>query len=280
MKAGVLVDHRGLDHSAIKSLASLSEELGYSCFSLYDKSRIDSEYLDTWTILPGVALGTTRIRVTPLVTDNLVRHPGLLAKMAATVDMISHGRLDFGIGAGLHGVGTLERRQRIKMLEESIQVMMKLWTEAPLSSFKGEYFNLEDAESLPKPMQKPHPPILIGGTSDEVLDVVARYVDMSNFDLHSASFEECEAILHRLKECCEREKRSYDSIVKTVLGTCVLDGRTSEETGATLGGSQDKIAEQLSRYSKMGIDRFIVRFPRQTQSEDMRVFAEKVIPLL
>ncbi|MHB8566463.1 MAG: LLM class flavin-dependent oxidoreductase [Nitrososphaerales archaeon] len=274
MKIGLLIDHAGLEYGAIKDLASKGDELGYYSISLRDNSRISKGSLDTWSLLPGIALNTRKARILPLVTDNVVRHPGILAKMTATVDIISKGRLVFGIGAGF--IGPPGYATRLKMLDESLQVMLKLWTEEQLSSFKGEFYNLDNAESLPKPMQKPHPPILIGGSGEQILDLVAKYGNMSNFYLRGFNLSVCSVLLEKLKSRCEKEMRGYQSILKTATGKCVMESSGDLSASATLSGSPAQILEQLSEYRKIGIDLFIIRFP-ESQAENMKLFAERIL---
>lgn len=273
MKIGLLIDHHGLSYEEIKSMASLADILGYHSISLTDDST-SKDSIDTWSLLPGLALNTRQARLLPLVTDNTVRHPGILAKMAATIDIISKGRLDFGIGAGLASSKVQDRTTRIGMLDESVQVLLKLWTESPLSSFKGNYYSLEDAESLPKPIQKPHPPILIGGMNGDVLDIVAKYGEMSNFIVRSNP-KLCQDLLAKLRASCEKEMRSYQSIVKTVLGSCSMSDTTPN--GHALHGTKDEIASQLQKYQDMGVHLFIVKFARGNQVEEAKRFASAFV---
>src|SRR5262245_9149383 len=126
--------------------------------------------LEGWTLLAAYAALTTRVRVGILVTGNTYRHPAVLANMAATVDQIAHGRLDFGIGAGwnelehtMYGMPLYSPGERIRRLGEACEVIRRLWTE-PVATFEGTYYQLHDARCEPKPVQHPSPPILIGGS--------------------------------------------------------------------------------------------------------------------
>jgi alkanesulfonate monooxygenase SsuD/methylene tetrahydromethanopterin reductase-like flavin-dependent oxidoreductase (luciferase family) len=123
-----------------------------------------------------------------MVTGNTYRHPAVLANMGATVDVISRGRLDFGIGAGwfefeheAYGIPLYSPGERIRRLGETCEVIVRMWTErAP--SFEGRYYRLKEAYCEPKPVQKPHPPIVIGGGGEKLtLRVAARYADIWNF---------------------------------------------------------------------------------------------------
>jgi F420-dependent oxidoreductase-like protein len=137
-----------------------------------------------WTLLAAIAATTQRVRLGCLVTGNTYRHPALLAKMAVTVDHLSGGRLEFGIGAAwaeaehqMYGIEGLDHR--VGRLRESLEVMTSLWTKER-TTFDGRYYHIKDAIANPKPIQKPHPPIWIGAGGDLMLQVVARYADVWN----------------------------------------------------------------------------------------------------
>jgi F420-dependent oxidoreductase-like protein len=151
-------------------------------------SALDGPCLEGWTLLAAYAAQTSRIRVGLLVTGNTYRHPAVLAHMAATVDVISNGRLDFGIGAGWNeyehtsmGIPLYAPGERIRRLGEACEIAKRLWTQ-PLADFDGRYYRLKEARCDPKPVQKPYPPIVIGGSGERLtLRVVAQYADVWNF---------------------------------------------------------------------------------------------------
>jgi F420-dependent oxidoreductase-like protein len=141
-----------------------------------------------WTLLAALAAQTQRLRMGVMVTGNTYRHPAVLAKMAATVDVVSGGRLDFGLGAGwfeaehtAYGIPFYPPGERIRRLGEACEVISLMWTEtAP--DFDGQYYQLKQAYCEPKPIQTPHPPFVIGGSGERrTLRVVARYADIWNF---------------------------------------------------------------------------------------------------
>jgi len=144
----------------------------------------DGDCLEGWTLLSALAAETERIKVGVLVTGNTYRNPALLAKMATTVDHVSHGRLILGIGAGwferdhgAYGFGFGTPRERARRLEESLQVITKLWGESH-PSFHGRYYTLDRAPFAPGNVQTPHPPIVIGGQGKQwIIPLVARYAD-------------------------------------------------------------------------------------------------------
>jgi alkanesulfonate monooxygenase SsuD/methylene tetrahydromethanopterin reductase-like flavin-dependent oxidoreductase (luciferase family) len=146
-----------------------------------------------WTLLSALAAQTERLRLGLLVTSNRFRPPAMLAKIATTVDVVSGGRLDFGIGAGsrpslamarreyeAHGLPYLDAVDAVGSLAEACTVIRRLWTETEPFDFDGGYVRLTGAFGNPKPIQRPHPPIMIGGRSAAVLRVVAEHADMWN----------------------------------------------------------------------------------------------------
>jgi F420-dependent oxidoreductase-like protein len=143
--------------------------------------------LEGWTLLAAFAARTERLRVGLMVTGNTYRHPAVLANMGATVDIISNGRLDFGVGAGwnelehsAYGIPLYSPGERIRRLGEACEVTRRLWTET-VANFDGRYYQLKDARCEPKPVQKPYPPFIIGGGGEQLtLRVVAQYADIWN----------------------------------------------------------------------------------------------------
>jgi F420-dependent oxidoreductase-like protein len=149
---------------------------------------ITGTQLEGWTLLSALAARTERLRIGLMVTGNIYRHPAVLAKIGATVDAISHGRLDFGIGAGwnetecnMYGIPLYAPGERIRRLGEACEVVKRLWTET-VANFDGKYYQLKDARCEPKPVQKPYPPYVIGGGGEQLtLRVVALYANVWNF---------------------------------------------------------------------------------------------------
>ena len=153
----------------------------------------DGPILEGWTLLAALAAQTGRLRLGLLVTSNRFRPPAMLAKIATTVDIVSGGRLDFGIGAGSRPGNPLARREytahdlpyhdftdSVDSLREACTVIRRLWTEAAPFDFDGSHHQLAGAFGNPKPVQRPHPPIVIGGRSAATLRVVAEHADVWN----------------------------------------------------------------------------------------------------
>ncbi len=180
----------------------------------------DEPFLEGWTALSALAAVTSRIRLVTLATSVGYRNPAHLAKIAAGVDLISRGRLTLGIGAGYFET---EYRQygwefparpavRIRQMEEAVRLILALWTEQR-TTFHGRYFHVEDAILEPKPVQKPHPPVLIAGGGEQLtLRAVARLGDACNLG------GEPEMVRHKLavlRRHCETAGRDYETIERT-----------------------------------------------------------------
>ena len=181
---------------------------------------------DGWTVLGAIAAMTKRVRMGLNVTGNLYRHPGLLAKIAVTVDHLSNGRLEFGIGTGWNepeftqfGLPFPSAGDRVTMLDESLRAMKLLWSE-PRSSYKGRFYELKNAIAEPKPVQKPHPPIWIGSKGERMLRLTARHADVWNSN--ARSFEESVAALRYLDEACLKIGRDPATLRRSINVT--LDG--------------------------------------------------------
>lgn len=177
--------------------------------------------LEGWTLLSALAARTERLRVGLMVTGNTYRYPAALANIAATVDHISHGRLDFGIGAAwnemehnMYGIPFYTTGERIRRLGEACEVCKLLWTETR-ANFDGKYYHLKDALCEPKPVQKPYPPIVIGGSGEKLtLRVVARHADIWNF--FADSVEEFNHKQEVLAQHCEAVGRDPTTIVRSM----------------------------------------------------------------
>ena len=175
-----------------RDLARAAEDLGYATFWMPD--HLD----DQWGPLVGLtaaAAATTTIRVGALVLDNDYRHPGVVAKEMATLDLVSDGRVELGLGAGWlrsdydrHGLTFDRPGVRVERLEEGVKVVKALWSGAP-ADFEGRHYRLCGASGWPRPRQRPHPPILVAGGSRRVLGVAAREADIVGFNTSLAAGE-------------------------------------------------------------------------------------------
>lgn len=219
---------------ALKKKAQWAESNGFAWFSLMDHliqipfvGAQDEPFMEGWSTLSALAAVTSRIRLATLVSSVAYRNPAHLAKIAASVDIISRGRLTFGIGAGWH---ISEYKQynwefpekpvvRIRQMEEAIQIALKMWSD-PRATFHGKYFHINEAILEPKPVQKPHPPIMIGGSGEQLtLRAVARWADACNLFGDPKIFK---AKLDVLRGHCEREGRDFDTIELTNLTSFLI----------------------------------------------------------
>jgi F420-dependent oxidoreductase-like protein len=259
------------------------------------------DIFECWTALAGLARDTHRVRLGQLVTCNSFRHPALLAKMAACVDVMSHGRLILGIGAGWYSdeyeanglpfPGTLER---LRMMGESVALIKQLWTTTE-PVFSGQYYSVRAPQNFPRPLQQPHPPIWIGGMGEKVtLRLVAELGDACN--LHGSPDMVAKALLV-LKDHCRAVGRDYESVAKTAFLTVILgDDREINRVkaqivqrigsldagidGELVVGNAESVANSLRAYMQLGIADFVVRIPHGWEGGHYARFGETVVPLV
>ncbi len=179
----------------------------------------DRPVYEGWALLAAMAESTRRVRIGCMVTGNTYRHPAMLAKLAVTVDHLSGGRLEFGVGAAwakiehtMLGIDGLDHR--VGRLSESLQVIKSLWTQNR-TTFDGRYYRLRDAIANPKPVQKPHPPIWIGAGGEQMIALVARHADVWN-PSGDASLEQVSQMSRMLDEACDRIGRDPRTIRRSV----------------------------------------------------------------
>ncbi len=284
-------------------VAQLAEQLGYDSIWVYDHFHnvprpAHEAVFECWTSIAAISQLTSRIRLGQMVGCNSYRNPGLLAKITATVDVISGGRLDWGIGAGwyeneyrAYGYDFPKPKDRIGMLRESVEIVKSMWTEAE-TTYKGKYYELVRANCDPKPLQDPHPPIWIGGGGEQLtLRVVAKHADCSNFGGSPDEFARKREIL---KGHCKAVGRDEDEIRKTwspelyVRETeaelrsggnpSLWGGDFDEWRAANLVGTPDEVAEKVQRYVDLGCSGFIPWCSDYPDTTSMELFATRVIP--
>ncbi len=225
--------------------------------------------LEGWTVLAAFAAETERLRLGLMVTGNTYRHPAVLAKIAATVDVISNGRLDFGIGAGWNvyehesmGIPLYKPGERIRRLDEACEIIKRLFTESTVN-FDGRYYQLNEARSEPKPVQKPYPPFVIGGGGEQLtLKVVAKHADIWNYT--GGSVEEFSHKVDVLKGHCETVGRDPSDIVLSYQHRVDLDD---------VNGS----VEALKRFADAGATHFVLYLPSPHTEGMATRMAEEVI---
>lgn len=203
---------------------------------------------DGWTFLGAMAQATKRARIGLNVTGNLYRHPGLLAKVAVTVDHLSNGRLEFGIGAAWndpefaqHGLAFPSAADRIRMLNESVRAMKLLWAE-PRATFEGRFYRFSEAIAEPKPVQKPHPPIVIGGRGPKATTrIAARHAQGWNTS-GSRGFDADAEAMRILDAHCATIGRDPKTLRRSV----------------NLGWQGGKGLELAKRYRDVGFTEFVI----------------------
>lgn len=201
-----------------------------------------------WSLLAAAAEATKRVRLGCMVTGNTYRHPVVLAKIAVTVDHLSNGRLEFGIGAAwaeaehqMFGIEGLDHR--VGRLRESLEAITSLWTN-DRTNLDGRYYHFKDAIALPKPIQKPRPPIWIGAGGDLMLKVVARYADVWNV-VGGGTVEAAAAMSRKLDEACREIGRDPQTIRRSTQH--MWDGR-----------DRTKLIDAISKYAENGFTEHII----------------------
>ena len=305
LRFGIQTPQEGTTYDALATHWREAEALGYDSVWLddhfYAVIRGAAEpQMDGFMLLAALAGTTERIQIGLLVACNSYRHPGLVAKMAASIDVISKGRFIHGMGAGWYqqeyeafGYDFPPAGVRLAQLDEALRLQKLLWTEES-ATFAGEHYRLANAVCSPKPVQKPHPPIMIGGGGEKVLlRLVARHADLWNC---SGTPEELAKKLAVLRRHCEAEGRPFDAIEKSWFGNVIVDAdparaRQRLERMATawgssadqmerraLAGTPERVAERIREYQAVGITKFVGMFGRVEDMRATRLFAERVMP--
>ena len=291
---------------AVATAARALDESNFDSLWLYDHFLYEGGYsghpypepvLECFSTLSAIAAITHRIRLGQLVLGVPYRNPALVAKMATTLDLISHGRTILGLGAAWHkreyeayGWGEFEEvGVRMRRLEEAVRVIRTLWTERP-ASFEGRFYRLDKVMDNPAPVQKPHPPIMIGGSGEKVtLRLVAQYAQWCNV---SGDPETVAQRLDILRAHCERVGRPYDEITRSTYVTVII-GRDEAEVAAkrdrlrdfipargALIGTPQQLIEIFQAYARVGVQYSILRTPDWVDVEPLHLFSEQVIPAL
>ncbi len=248
-------------------------------FQIRGVGPAENEMLEGWSALAFAAGCTNRIKLGTMVTGVTYRHPGILVKTATTLDVLSHGRAYLGIGAAWNeqehrglGVPFPPLAERFERLEETLQIVHQMWAgdEKP---YEGKYYQLDRPLNSPQVVQKPHPPILIGGSGErKTLRLVAQYADACNLFARLGK-NELERKLNILRDHCQSVGRPYEQIEKTTLDVIQLtrDGRSGTTTPAAA-------IEFFAELASMGIDQAIFSMPNVHELEPFDLLATKVIP--
>lgn len=290
----------------VKKYVLDAEKLGYSNIWVNDHllpitGSIEKPMMESWTVLSALATVTSKIRLGTLVLNNTLRYPQLVAKMASTLDVVSKGRLELGIGAGwfrkeheMFGFPYRKHAERIARVEEAVELLTQLWVNSKIT-YEGKYYHVKEAICLPKPLQKPHIPLLIGGYSNRILDLVAKHANKSNFILLSSKEFARKAEL--LKKRCESIGRDYAKITKSFFCEALVvrsEKQVEEEIKKRLKerrmpakqgieyaqkciiGTPEQCVRRIKEYANAGAQEFMFVFPH-LDTKQIRLFADSVI---
>ena len=242
---GLKVSQQFTSVDRMRQAWTIADQAGFDSLWIFDHFAPlgpdrTGDVFENWTLLAAMAEATKRVRIGTLVTGNSHRHPGILAKMAVTVDHLSGGRLDVGLGAGgdelvhaMLGVPLGPVPERLDRFEEACQVLELLWTE-PRATFAGRFYQLDEALANPKPLQRPHPPLWLGAVGERRgLRIVARHADAwIPATMPGTPPEELARLSQVLDRHCDAVGRDPATIRRAVQFPLQLDGddalRTAE----------------------------------------------------
>ena len=286
--------------SRLKEIVEAVEEAGFSSFWVMDHlfqlggafGPKDAPLPEAYTTLSYVAGLTKSIKLGVLVTNNVLRHPGVLVKMVTTLDVLSGGRMYLGIGPGGmveseilgYGIPRPPLRERISRLEETLRIAKHMWSD-DRTTFEGEYYRLEEPICSPQPVSKPHPPILIGmwRGGPRMLRISAKYADAVNLQFgtplpefqdwmrekYNERREYVPDRLGKLRRLCKKYGRDYDGIEKTILGTVRVapDAMTAEE-----------VLDICVELGELGIEQVIFNMPNSHEIGPIEIIGKEIIP--
>jgi F420-dependent oxidoreductase-like protein len=279
IRFGICTD-QNLPWPKLAELWRLYEELGFDsvwdCDHLIQPTQPEGDYYEAWTLLAGLAAVTSRIRVGVLVSSNTFRHPSLLVKEAITVDHISQGRLELGIGAGWYepehtafGLEFPPTKERIDRFEEAVQIIDAMLGQE-ITTFIGRYYQVRAAPTRPRPLQRPRPPLTIGAKKPRMLGIAARWADCWNASGTAAEVAERNRILD---EKCAELGRDPKSLRRSVY---FWVPRSSDDPWSSV----DAFVDVVGRYREAGIEEFVIDQPREGQLGMLERVAADVIPRL
>ncbi len=292
----------------VKDIVNSAECLGYDTAYSFDhlmgganyKWNRKKNFFECFVILSSLLNITSTIRFGQLVTCNSYRNPALLAKMISTMDAISGGRIELGIGAGwdadeylAFGYDHRSALERIRQLEEALKIIKLMFTQDG-PSYSGKYYSITDIECYPKPMQKPYPPIMVGGTGEKhLLKVVAKHADIYNHPF--ASPQEVQRRFNTLKNHCFSVGREYNDIKRSVIFRCLIkesedqinnliskEKDEHESVGSfiqrinAVTGTPEIIKNKIHEYIEIGVEKFIIHFV-SLDRQSLRLFSSGVM---
>jgi len=256
------------------------ESLGFDslwdCDHYVQPSRPTGPYYEGWTLLAALAACTKRARIGVLVSSNTFRHPALLAKEAATVDHISNGRLDLGIGAGwyvpeheMYGLDFPPPAERVARFRECVEIVDALLRNE-VTTYAGKYYQLQDAAFRPGPVQQPRPPLVLGGSKPKMLRIVAEYADTWNA---FGSVEEMRERNALLDAQCAAIGRDPKEISRSLYGWASMMGSDPWQ-------SVDAFTQIIGAYREAGVNEFILDAPGEDRFPLLERIAADIIPAM
>ncbi len=296
----------GADYATLLRVAAATERLGFDAFFRSDHYRTMDDDLglpgptDSWVTLAGLALQTSRIRLGTLVTAATFRLPGPLAISVAQVDQMSGGRIEFGFGTGwfeaehtAYGIPFPGLKERFDRFEEQLAVITGLWEtpEGRMFSFDGTYYQLVDSPALPKPAQRPKPPVILGGAGPRRTPrLAARYAD--EFNIAFKSPPDTSAAFGRVRDACTEAGRDPSSIRFSVAKTvcCGKDDaevarraaairrRPEDLRAGNLAGTPAEIADNIGTYARAGAETIYLQVLDLSDLEHLELLASEVMP--
>lgn len=269
MRFGLDIAQHHLTWKKILERARLAEDHGFDGAWVFDHFRPlygdrRGPCMEAWTLLAALAASTTRIRLGALVTGVTYRHPSILATEAITVDVISNGRLEFGIGAAWHadehrmlGIDFPAASERMEQLEEAVRAITLLMTR-DRATMRGAHFRLQDATYHPRPVQRPRPPVWIGGSGRKLLEIAGRHADVWH------SFESGEELTRKIEVVRAHAKRAK---------------RTAPEVSTQLDLSQpwDDVRRDIDDATERGVSYMTVGWPSEGRAR-LKRFCSTVMP--
>jgi F420-dependent oxidoreductase-like protein len=304
IRFGIQTGQQNIEWDDMLALWQKADAWGYDTLWNFDHfypifTNPEGPCLEGWTTLAALAQATKRARIGHLVNGNTYRNPCLTAKMAASLDHVSHGRLNLGIGAGwfemehtAFGIDFMTVPKRLQALDEACQIIRGMLTQER-TTVHGKHYTVTDAMGLPRPVQQPHPPIMIGGTGEKVLlRIVAKHADMWNASGPADFMEKKIAII---RQHADKLDRDADRIEKTVMmplcyrnkdregfvqGLIAAMRQTTPEEarGQIMIGEKQECLDTVERYGRAGVTHFIFMSFAPYNADEMQAFAEEVIP--
>jgi alkanesulfonate monooxygenase SsuD/methylene tetrahydromethanopterin reductase-like flavin-dependent oxidoreductase (luciferase family) len=302
MRFVVRIHQAGWSYAQLQAVWQEADRLGYDGASLYDLLGADGP--ECWTALTALTAITRKLTAVPLVLAHPYRHPALVAKMAATLDNLSGGRLILGLGAGgapgdaaAFGVPWSGMARHAAELEESVRLMRLLWDGG--GSFQGRYYRLNDARGSPRPARQGGPPILIGGHGERrILPLAARCADLCNagFDLGPEQWQRIRSLLdghtraagrnsgalslsHNATVLLDREEGSFEARLRAWAARRSLGVEEAQTRLATAcAGTPDRVIARLTRLYEAGVTWVFLLFQDLPELDGLRLFAEAVLP--